>query len=50
MIRKNSRSISRRQFLSTAAAGAAAVMAAPAVITASKTDSTIILGQGDHKF
>jgi hypothetical protein len=42
--------VSRRKFLSTAAAGAAAIIAAPAVITASKTDSTMILGEGDHRF
>jgi hypothetical protein len=43
-------SVSRRAFLSTAAAGTAAVFAAPAVVTASKTDSQIIVGEGDHKF
>ena len=41
---------SRRQFLATAATGAAAVLAAPAVLTASKTDSTLIVGEGDYKF
>jgi hypothetical protein len=45
-----SSSISRRQFLSTAAAGAAVIAGAPAVITASKTDSKIILGEGDYKY
>ncbi len=45
-----SSSISRRQFITTAAAGAAAVVAAPAVITASKTDSKIILGEGEYKY
>src|SRR5262249_44150182 len=50
MTRKNSRSISRRKFLSTAAAGAAAVVAAPAVITAGKTDSKTIVGEGDYKY
>ena len=40
----------RRQFISTAAAGTAAVLGAPAVLTASKTDSTLILGEGDYKY
>ena len=40
----------RRQFLSTAAVGTAAVLGAPAVLTASKTDSTLILGEGDYKY
>src|SRR5262245_28713781 len=43
-------SISRRQFLSTAAAGAAVIAGAPAVITASKTDSKVIVGEGDYKY
>lgn len=41
-------SISRRQFLATAAAATAAV--APGVITASKTDSQTILGKGDYQY
>jgi hypothetical protein len=45
-----SNSISRREFLTTAAAGAAAIVAAPAVITASKTDTRIIVGEGDYKY
>src|SRR5262249_6582004 len=43
-------SISRRQFLSAAAASAAAIAGAPAVITASKTDSKVIVGEGDYKY
>ena len=43
-------SISRREFLTTTAAGAAAIVAAPAVITASKTDSQKIIGEGDYKY
>src|SRR5258708_5663227 len=43
-------SISRRSFLTTAAPGAAAIVAAPAVITASKTDSKTFLGEGDYKY
>jgi hypothetical protein len=41
---------SRRNFLTQAAAGAAATFIAPAVVTASKTDSQVIIGEGDHKF
>lgn len=40
----------RREFLSTAAVGAAAIIAAPAVLTASKSDSQLIVGEGDYKF
>jgi hypothetical protein len=43
-------SISRRQFLSTAAAGAAVIAGAPAVVTASKTDSKVLVGEGDYKY
>jgi hypothetical protein len=42
-------SVSRRQFLS-AAAGALAVAGAPAVLTASKTGSHPILGEGDFRY
>jgi hypothetical protein len=41
---------SRRKFLSATAAGAAAVLAAPAVLTASKTDAKLIFGEGDYKY
>src|SRR5436190_245565 len=43
-------SVSRREFLTTAAAGAAVIAGAPAVITASKTDSQKIIGEGDYKY
>ncbi len=43
-------SVSRRRFLASAAAGAAATVAAPAVITAQKSDSKLVLGSGDHRF
>jgi len=46
----NSKPISRRQFLSTTAAGAAVIAGAPAAITASKTDSTLVIGDGDYKY
>jgi DNA-binding beta-propeller fold protein YncE len=41
--------IRRREFLQ-AAAGAAAVFAAPTIITAKKTDSATILGSGEHRY
>jgi hypothetical protein len=42
--------IDRRQFVKTAAVGAAAVLAAPAVLTAKKTDAEIVLGEGDYRY
>ena len=42
--------VSRRSFLSTSAAGAAVILSAPAIATASKTDSPLIVGEGDHRF
>ena len=49
--------VSRRQFLSTTAGsigagalGVAAVVSAPAVITAAKADSKVILGKGDYRY
>ncbi len=41
--------IRRREFLQ-AATGAAAVFAAPTIITAKKTDSATILGSGEHQY
>ena len=43
-------SMSRRQFLAGSMAGSAALVAAPAVITAGKTDSQPIIGQGDYRY
>ncbi len=40
----------RRVFLTQTAAATALSIAAPAVITASKSDSKIIVGQGDYRF
>lgn len=40
----------RREFLAATAAGAAATLACPAVLTASKTDSHVILGDGDYRY
>jgi len=42
--------MSRRRFLTTTAAGTAAALAAPAVLTAAKTDSRPIVGQGDYRY
>lgn len=50
MTNGSSDSISRRQFFATTAAAATATVAAPAVLTAAKSDSRIVLGEGDHKF
>ena len=41
--------IRRREFLKVAA-GAAAVVATPTVLTAKKTDSPVILGSGEHRY
>ncbi|MDH3718433.1 MAG: hypothetical protein OES79_09970 [Planctomycetota bacterium] len=43
-------SMTRRRFLATAAAGGAATLGAPAVITASKTDAVTIVGEGDFRY
>jgi nitrous oxide reductase len=42
-------SLSRRQFLATSAAATVATAVAPGVITASKTDSQVIVGEGDYR-
>jgi len=42
--------LSRRQFLGTSLAGAAATLAAPAIVTAAKTDSNPIVGTGDYQY
>ena len=44
------RSVSRRQFLATASAGAAVTLAAPTIVTASKTADEIIVGEGDYRY
>src|SRR5262245_27459114 len=44
-----SSAIRRREFLK-AAAGAAAVIATPTILTAKKTDSAIILGEGAYSY
>ncbi len=42
--------LTRRRFLSTAAAMTTVAVAAPAVLTASKTDSKTIIGTGDYRY
>jgi hypothetical protein len=50
MPRRRADKQSRREFLARTAAGAVATLAAPAVLTAARTDSQVIIGDGDHKF
>ena len=42
--------VSRRTFLSSAAAGATVILGAPMVLTAAKTDKPLIVGEGEHQF
>ena len=51
----SSKSVSRRQFLATSALttsaiAAGAALAAPGIVTASKTNSEVILGEGDYRY
>jgi hypothetical protein len=50
MATANHSKLSRRRFLAKTAAGAAAALAAPAIVTADKTESRVIVGQGDYRF
>ena len=50
MTNNSTSGVSRRQFLAATAAGTAATLAAPAILTAKKSDSQIIVGEGDYKF
>ncbi len=50
MTKQTTSGVSRRQFLATTAVGTAATLAAPAILTAKKSDSQIIVGEGDYKF
>jgi hypothetical protein len=45
-----SRPVSRRQFLVSSAAGAIAIAGAPLVVTARKTDSDVVVGEGAHQY
>lgn len=40
----------RRTFLKAAAAGTVATLAAPAILTAQKSDSEVIIGSGDYRY
>jgi len=42
--------VSRRQFLTTTAAGSAAALALPRIVTAKKTDGPTVVGAGDHQY
>lgn len=42
--------LSRRRFLAGAAAGTAASLVVPRVITAQKTDSAVTVGEGEHQY
>jgi hypothetical protein len=42
--------VSRRQFLAHGAAGAAASLAAPAILRVAKADSELVIGEGEHRF
>lgn len=48
--RTTSGSLNRREFVKTAAAGAAVALGAPAIVTASKTGSQVIIGEGDYRY
>ncbi len=50
MTRRPKTQYSRRQFLNRAAAGSAVVLAAPAIVTAKKTDGPLIVGVGEHQY
>ncbi|MBX7166300.1 MAG: peptidase [Pirellulales bacterium] len=49
-MRSQSSRVSRRQFLAATATGSAALLAAPTVLTARKTDGPLIVGEGEHRF
>jgi hypothetical protein len=42
--------VSRRKFLATTAAGSAALLAAPTIVTARKTDGPLVVGEGEHRY
>jgi hypothetical protein len=50
MSHSSPRTVSRRQFIATAAAGSAGLALAPTVLTAKKTDSSLIVGEGEHRY
>ena len=42
--------VDRRHFLKTSAAATATALAVPAIVTAQKSDSTVIVGEGDYRY
>ena len=50
MAKPTNSDLTRRKFLATTAAGTVAALAAPAILTAKKSDSKIIVGEGDYKY
>jgi len=50
MAKRASKESPRRQFLNAAAAGSAAALAAPAIVTAKKTEGPTIVGVGEHQY
>lgn len=50
MKRAQQHDVSRRTFLSTTAAATAATLAAPTILTAKKTDSAVIIGEGEYQY
>ncbi len=50
MARRQNGSLTRRNFLATSAVGAAAALSAPAIVTANKSGSSTIVGEGDYRY
>ncbi len=50
MQRRVDGSLTRRSFLARSAVGVAAGLAAPAIVTARKSDSQVIVGEGDYRY
>lgn len=49
-MQRGANSLSRRRFLAHSAAGVVAGLAAPAVVTARKSDSQVVVGEGDYQY
>ena len=47
---RSTRQVSRRQFLATGAAGSALLAGLPTIVTAKKTDSPLVVGEGEHRY
>ncbi|MEO2046627.1 MAG: peptidase [Pirellulales bacterium] len=50
MRKLNVKRISRRNFMHTSAVGSVAALAAPAIVTAKKSDGPLIVGTGDYRY